>query len=124
MFAIYLSSGPEKEKSMLKRFSEGFKRAFTLTPGEGTIDKEDILLLERIAAQVVKRKMTDPVILLVESCGPMNFIGSQVIHFLRPILDLACNTKEIERLAIILEKRNSLPLFVKILERMRDEGAK
>ncbi len=111
-------------QSILKRFSDGFKRAFTLTPGEGAIDKEDILLLERIAAQVVKRRMTDPAILLVESCGPMNFIGSQVIHFLRPLLDLSCNTKEIERLAIILEKRNSLPLFVKILERMRDEGAK
>ncbi|MEK7871215.1 MAG: hypothetical protein AAB244_02425, partial [Nitrospirota bacterium] len=109
---------------MLKRFSDGFKRAFTLTTGEGAIDKEDILLLERIAAQVAKRKMTDPVILLVESCGPMNFIGSQFIHFLRPILDIACNTKEIKRLATILEKRNSLPLFAKILERMRDEGAK
>jgi hypothetical protein len=43
---------------------------------------------------------------------------------LRPILDIACNTKEIKRLATILEKRNSLPLFAKILERMRDEGSK
>lgn len=108
---------------MLKRFSDGFKRAFSLTSGEGSIDEEDILLLERIAAQVVKRRMTEPVILLAESCGPINFIGSQVIHFLRPILDLACNTKEIEKLAIILEKGESLSVFVKILERMRDEGA-
>jgi hypothetical protein len=109
---------------VLKKFSEGFKRAFTLTSSEGTVDKEDILLLERIATQVVKKKMTEPVILLVESCGPMNFIGSQIIHFLRPILDLACNTKEMGRLATILEKRDSLPVFAKILERMRDEGAK
>lgn len=107
---------------MLKRFSNGFKRAFALKSNEGSIDEEDILLLERIAAQVVKRRMTDPVILLSESVGPINFIGSQVIHFLRPILDLACDTKEIEKLALLLEKRESISLFIKILERMRDEG--
>lgn len=107
---------------MLKRFKSGLKRAFAVKSEEGSIDEEDILLLERIAVLVVKRRMTDPLILLAETLGPINFIGSQVIHFLRPILDLACDTKEIEKLAILLEKRESLALFVKILERIRDEG--
>ena len=107
---------------MLERFKSGLKRAFAVTSGEGAIQEEDILFLERVASHIIKRRMTDPVILLAESLGPVNFIGSQVIHFLRPILELACDTKEMERLAMLLEKRESISVFVKILERMRDEG--
>ena len=69
---------------------------------------EDRALLEHIAQRLAQRRLEAPAILFLESVGPLNFIGSQVLHGLRPFLELVCNATELERLAVLLERRDSL----------------
>ena len=63
---------------------------------------EDLLLLDRVADAVVKRGMTAPATIFLESLGPMNFLGSQALYFLAPIVEWALDAKEIEHVARLL----------------------
>lgn len=64
--------------------------------------------LEKVAHAIGRREMTLPTLLFLESLGPLHFIGSQVVHGLKPFLDLVCDAVELERLAKVLERRDSI----------------
>src|SRR5437867_11083700 len=83
--------------------------AFSTNSTAEVLTTEDLALLERVADAVVKRGMAAPATVFLESVGPMNFLGSQALHFLTPILDLACKTSEIEHVAHLLERRDTVP---------------
>jgi hypothetical protein len=56
--------------------------AFSTKSGAEVFTIEDLALLERVADAVVKRGMTAPATVFLESLGPMNFLGSQALYFL------------------------------------------
>lgn len=98
------------------KIKEGFQRAFSLESSTQTLSAEDECLLEKMATVIVHRKMSTPTIFFLESMGPMNFLGSQALHFLTPILSVACPTKELEQAARLLERRDMIPHFVQLIE--------
>ena len=73
-------------------------------------------MLERIADTVVKRGMAAPATVCLESLGPMNFLGSQALHFLTPILEFAFNVKELEQVARLLERRMTISRLIALIE--------
>lgn len=73
-------------------------------------------LLERIAEVVVKRGMAAPATMFLESVGPMNFLGSQALHFITPIIDCAFNVKEAEQVARLLERRDTVSRLIAVIE--------
>ncbi len=73
-------------------------------------------MLEKIAHRLVQRRMEAPALMFMESVGPLNFLGSQVMHGLRPFLELVCDTTEMERLALILERRDSVEHLITLLQ--------
>ena len=100
----------------LARVRAGLRHAFAVEPENQPLALEDIQLLERIAEVIVKRRMAAPATMFLESMGPMNFLGSQTLHFLTPILDCAFNTKEVEQVARLLERRDTVTRLVSIIE--------
>jgi len=72
--------------------------------------------MERMADAIVKRGMAAPATIFLESMGPMNFLGSQALHFFTPIIDLAFNAKEVEQVARLLERRESGPQLITLIE--------
>lgn len=72
--------------------------------------------MERIADMIVKRGMTAPATVFLESMGPMNFLGSQALHFLTPVIDCAFNAKEVEQVAHLLERRDSIVRLITLIE--------
>jgi hypothetical protein len=95
---------------------DALQLAFAVTRTEEPLTPEDVNLLDRIAGAVVARKMAGPALLFLESVGPMNFLGSQALHVLSPILNLACDTPEIERAAQLLERRDAIPRLIALIE--------
>jgi hypothetical protein len=93
-----------------------FVHAFTLPPAEAAFAPEDLVLLEKVASIITRRGMALPALLFLEALGPLNFLGSQVLHGLRPFLEFVCDTMEMERLAILLERRDSVPRLMAILQ--------
>ncbi|MGQ0557903.1 MAG: hypothetical protein ACT4PN_18390 [Nitrospiraceae bacterium] len=98
------------------QFRVGLRHAFAVRPETQPLAIEDIQLLERIAEVIVKRRMTAPATMFLESMGPMNFLGSQALHFITPIIDCAFNVKEVEQVARLLERRDTVTRLISIIE--------
>jgi len=94
--------------NLWNRLRNEFAHAFALHPARGDFTQEEIALLEKVAVGIVYRGMADPAVLFLESLGPLNFLGSQVLHGLAPFLELVCDPTELERLTSILEQRESV----------------
>lgn len=94
----------------------GLRHAFAVSPASQPLSIEEVELLERIADAVVTRRMAAPATVFLESLGPMNFLGSQALHFLAPILEFALNVKELEQAARLLERRDTIDRLIAIIE--------
>ena len=90
--------------------------AFSSTSGAGVFTIEDLALLDRVANAVVKRGMTAPATVFLESLGPMNFLGSQALYFLTPIVEWAFNAREVEQVARLLERRDTISRLITIID--------
>ncbi|MBA2487470.1 MAG: hypothetical protein H0V35_15525 [Nitrospira sp.] len=77
---------------------------------------EDLALLERVAEAIVARGMAAPATLFLESMGPMNFLGSQALHVLSPIIECALSGTELTQIARLLERRDSIPRLMTLIE--------
>lgn len=100
----------------LRQFKATIRHAFALKPEGEPLTAEEQTLLEKVATAVVDRQMAGPAVLFLESAGPMNFLGSQALHFLTPILDLTCDAPEIEQAACLLERRDAIPRLIELID--------
>jgi len=100
----------------LAKVRAGLRHAFAVQPENQPLSIDDVQLLERIAETIVKRGMAAPATMFLESMGPMNFLGSQAIHFMTPIIDCAFNVKEVEQVARLLERRDTVTRLMAIIE--------
>jgi hypothetical protein len=76
--------------------------------------------LNALADAICRRGLAAPALFLIESVRPLNFIGSQMLHALAPLLTLVVEPSRVEALATALEDRETLErLLCKIEERER-----
>ena len=101
----------------LRGLTARVRHAFAVEPEGQPLSLEDVTLLERVAATVVERGMATPAILFLESVGPMNFLGSQALHFFTPILEVVFPQRVVERVAHLLERRDTLARLTVLIER-------
>ncbi len=92
------------------------RHAFAVEPEGQPLSPEDLALLERVAATVAERGMATPAILFLESVGPMNFLGSQALHFFTPLLEVVFPPRDVERVALLLERRDTLSRLGAMIE--------
>jgi hypothetical protein len=92
------------------------RHAFAISPEGQPLSVEEIALLEKVAEVVVRRGMAAPATMFLESLGPMNFLGSQALHFLTPFLEVVFPQRDIARVAHLLERRDTLTRLVAIIE--------
>lgn len=91
-------------------------------PRPETLSAEDDAWLGDLAARIARRGLTAPAVLWLESLRPVSFLGSQVLHFLSPIVQLVVPTASLPRLAEILEERSHLERMLEHLETAADAG--
>ena len=96
------------------------QQAFATAPAE-PLSAADMALLERVADAIVQRGMATPAIMFLESVSPMNFLGSQGLHFLTPILNVVFPQRDLEHVALLLERRDTLSRLVTLIE-IRAQG--
>jgi hypothetical protein len=100
----------------LAQLQAGLRHAFAVQPETEPLSIDDVQLLERIAETIVKRGMAAPATMFLESMGPMNFLGSQALHFITPIIDCVFSAKEVEQVARLLERRDIVTRLIAIIE--------
>ncbi len=96
----------------------GFRHAFATQPDVPPLSPADAALMERVAAAIVKRGMAAPAMVFLESMGPMNYLGSQALHVLAPIIECAIPPKDVEQVARLLERRDTIPRLIAIIDAM------
>ena len=80
-------------------------------------------ILEKVARQIVKRRLTVPAILVLEVCKPLNFLGSQLLIAFNPFLQSIFNTAEFQKFALIIEKDTNVEVLIKLIENLNRESS-
>jgi hypothetical protein len=78
-------------------------------------------LLEKIAHQIVKRKLTTPAIMFFESVKPLSFVGSQGMVFLQPFVQAFLNRKEYDEITLMMEERENVEKLLYEIEKQEAE---
>ena len=91
-------------------------------PRERTPEDEE--LLDRISRAVVRWGMPVPAIFLLESSKPLSFVGSQFLHFLSPLVHTVLNARELDRMAVMLERRETVEVLIRRIEKFEEEARK
>jgi hypothetical protein len=60
--------------------------------------------------------MSVPAIFLLESSKPLSFVGSQLLHFLSPIVHTVFDAAELDRFARLLERRETVEVLITRIE--------
>jgi hypothetical protein len=81
-------------------------------------------LIERLAKEIVRRRLTTPALMFLEMSRPMNFLGAQAMHFLAPLITAVCNSRDYQTLASFLERRDAIDLLLKQIETLEAEAAR
>ncbi len=100
----------------VQKVKEAFRVAFAVRPASEPCSAAEDALLKKVAAAVVARGLASPAILFLESAEPMNFLGSQALYFLSPILSCVCETREVEVAARLLERRAAVARLIALIE--------
>jgi hypothetical protein len=100
----------------LRKLHKALRHAFSTAPATSALSSEDVRFLERIADAFVKRGMGVPASLFLESMGPVSFLGSQALHALTPIIECAFDSKDMERVARLLERRDTVSHLIGLIE--------
>jgi len=87
--------------------------ADTITPRQREV-------MERLAAWIVRKRLTTPAILFLESVRPLNFVGSQVMVILNPAVQAVFTLPEWDEVRQVFERRESIGWLLDLLE--KEEG--
>lgn len=104
----------------IKKIIDGLKHAFATEAIR--LEDGDYALTEKLADYVVKRKMSTPAIMFLESVRPLNFLGNQAMVFFKPILTHFFSKDEYDKISVILERRYVIDILIKEIEK-RDKSA-
>ncbi len=116
IFDLMTFISSESVVNKISRVRTALRHAFAVHEPQRELPEEDRVLLERVADAIVKRGMAAPATVFLESMGPMNFLGSQALHFVSPIIECAFNAKEVAQVAHLLERRDTISRLIILID--------
>jgi len=95
------------------------RHAFAIEPpGPAEPTPAERAIVERVCAEVVRRRMTAPALLFLESCRPLNFVGGQALQFFAPLLSAITYGENPTRFAAFLERRGSIEYLCRRIQEL------
>jgi hypothetical protein len=92
------------------------RHAFALDEEAFAPDAEEQVVLERLAQEIVRRRLTTPALLLLEVGRPLNFVSAQALHFLQPLLACIADARSLEVFARLVERRGAVDALIARIE--------
>ena len=102
----------------IKKIINCFKHAFATDSTK--LEDCDTALIRKLADFVIRRNMSVPAVMFLESVRPLNYVGSQAMVFFKPILSRFFTKVEYDKLAALLEKREVIDRLIKEIEQRAD----
>ena len=78
--------------------------------------EEREVILKRVSDEIVKRRLTVPAIFLLESCSPLNFIGSQAMIALEPFVRTIFDFSGYRKFALLMESDENVKKLIELIE--------
>ena len=85
---------------------------------ENILSEEELAVLEKLAKFTIRKGMTVPAIMFLESVKPLNFIGSQTMVFFEPMIQAVFSIRDYNTLQTALEKRETLEILIRKIEEL------
>jgi len=104
-----------KQQNSTYRFWASLKHAFAIPQAEQP-SPEERRWLEQVAERVVKRRLSAPAVLMLQSAKPINFLGSQLLAFFKPIISMVLPAEKCDQAAELLSKRESIETLARMIE--------
>ena len=99
------------------------KHAFAIeSPDKIEVSEEQRAIVDKLCAEIVRRRMTAPALLVLEMHRPFNYVSAQLMHFFQPILSILTSTGGYDRFAEFLERRGSIDHLIRRIEALEAEA--
>ena len=99
------------------------KHAFDIGDSESyNPDEKQKIIVDKVCREVVKRHLVMPATILLETFRPLNYIGSQVMHFFQPIISAVLSGDGYTDFSQFLEQRGSVDYLCQRINEIEDEG--
>lgn len=79
-------------------------------------NERQLQILNKLAGWVVRRRLTMPAVMTLESFTPLNYIGSQTLVFFYPFVTAFLSAGDYKEFQQMLEYRDSIKIMVKTIE--------
>lgn len=98
------------------------KHAFHVEPAS-SIEPSEIQkeALDKLCRGIIRRGLVTPAVIGVEMGRPLNFVGSQTMHFFTPLISAFVPTKSWKAVAEFLEHRGSVDWIRNRIEELEIE---
>ena len=101
---------------------EWLKHAFAIEPpGIAEPTEEQFPVVNKVCAEIVRRRMTLPALAFIEMLRPLNNVGSQLLVFFQPFLDVFTDSNGPKLFAEFLEHRGSIDYLCNQIELMEQD---
>ncbi len=88
---------------------DALKHAFAIQSDNDTIiTEEQKNLVDKVCREISRRHLTTPALIFLESFRPLNYIGSQILHYFHPFISAITNANGYRIFTEFLEKRSSV----------------
>ena len=94
-----------------------FEGKTVISPDEIS-DEERDRIIERVAEIVVRRGFTTPALLFIELAKPINFIASQFLVALDPLVSSVLTSGDYRRFSILMEDDENVERLLQAIERL------
>jgi len=99
-----------------------FKHAFALDPTEAVVPSDvQRAVVDRMALEIVRRRLTTPALLALEACSPLNFISAQALHYFQPMISSFGDVHAYDEFARFIEQRGSVDYIRERIESLERE---
>jgi len=99
-------------------------RLADLEASDVVVSDEARELFQRLARKVVGLGLGPVAILFIESMRPLNFVGSQLLHFFAPFVQAFGEFQDYDLLMRSLEDRRSVDLLLESIEKEEEARGK
>jgi len=100
-----------------------FKHAFAIDPpGPAQPTETQRMVIDKLCAEVVRRHLTTPAMLMLEMNRPFNYVTPQLLHFFLPMPSIVTDTAGYQQFTLFLEQRGSIDYLVQRLEALESES--
>jgi hypothetical protein len=104
------------------RFKSGLASAFKVEPENLFVpNQRQQEIVDKLAGWVVRRRLTLPAVMTLESVTPLNYLGSQAMVFFQPFITVFLNPADYKEFQQMLEYRESIKWVIQTIESHEDE---